>query len=211
MDGFSLAQALILVLALSADTFIAGFSYGAKGVRFPFASVLVVAGICGGTLALSMLLGGAAGGLIPAAVTRALGFLVLFLTGGVKLFDSSLKALLRKRPRSRKRIHFCLFSLCFILDVYADPEKADEDYSQVLSPREAAPLAAALSLDGLAAGLGAGLSTMGWGFPATLSLAVSVLAMELGGALGRRLAKRAGGLDWLGGVLLLLLAFSKLF
>lgn len=205
------AESLLLVLALSTDAFVASFSYGTGGVRIPLPSVLVIAGVCSGTLAASLVLGSVIGPWLPSGLTAGVCFALLLCIGAVKLFDSSVKALIRRRKLPERRIKFCLFSLCFILDVYADPEKADRDYSRVLSPGEAASLSLALSLDGLAAGFGAGLTSTGWLLPVLLSLAVGICAVEAGCCIGRKVSQKLSfDLSWLSGVLLIVLAFSKL-
>lgn len=85
-------------------------------------------------------------------------FVSVFIFGLIKLFDSSIKSFIRKHKGIRKQLRFSMFSLNFILNIYADPEDADTDSSRDLSPREAVSLAIALSLDGLAVGFGAGLA-----------------------------------------------------
>ncbi|MFR7949564.1 MAG: manganese efflux pump [Acutalibacteraceae bacterium] len=104
-----------------------------------------------------------------------------------------------------------MFSLKFILDVYADPEKADRDGSRVLSPAEAASLAVALSLDGLAVGFGAALMQVNVLIVMLFSLAVGMLAVRLGGKIGNRAAQKLSfDLSWFSGALLIVLAILKL-
>ena len=203
-------EALALVLALSLDAFAASFAYGADRVRIPPASLAVISGVCSGVLGLSLLLGSGAAPWLPAGIPSLIGFLLLLIIGCVRLFDRSIKALIRSRRLTEKRIQFHLFSLCVILDIYACPQNADRDQSRVLSPGEAASLAMALSLDGLAAGFGAGLSQVDWLLPVLFSLIVGAAAVRLGDLAGQRLAKRIPfDLSWLSGLLLILLALLK--
>ena len=207
----SLLELFLLVTAVSADAFAASFAYGVGRIRIPAASVSVIAGIATAVLLLSLLLGGVLRPWLPDGITTGLSFGILFLLGFLKLFDSSLKSFLRRHTTVRREWKVAGFQLRFILNVYADPEEADSDRSHTLSPREAAPLAAALSLDGLAAGFGAGLSSVNYPMAALLSLGMSALCVLLGSAFGRRTARRLSfDLSWLGGVLLLLLAGMKL-
>ncbi len=200
-------EALALVLALSLDAFAASFAYGADRVRIPPASLAVISGVCSGVLGLSLLLGSGAAPWLPAGIPSLIGFLLLLIIGCVRLFDSSIKALIRSRRLTEKRIQF---HLCVILDIYACPQNADRDQSRVLSPGEAASLAMALSLDGLAAGFGAGLSQVDWLLPVLFSLIVGAAAVRLGDLAGQRLAKRIPfDLSWLSGFLLILLALLK--
>ena len=53
----SLFETGLLVIALSVDSFVASFSYGANHIRMPFRSVACISGICSGSLGLSLLVG----------------------------------------------------------------------------------------------------------------------------------------------------------
>lgn len=213
MNAFAacVMQAFLLAAALSVDTFAACFAYGAEKIRIPFSSVLVISGVCSAILAVSLLLGRVLLPMIPDSVTHIICFLLLLMLGLIKLFDSSLKALIRRHANLRRQLRFSILSLHFILDIYADPEKADCDRSRSLSSAEAAALAVALSLDGLAAGFGAGLSAPGIAAALMFSMLMGVAAVLIGSLAGRRLAERSSlNLSWLGGAILILLAFLKL-
>ena len=137
------------------------------------------------------------------------GFLLLL--GVTKLFDSSIKAYIRRHKAMKRDIRFSLSSLRFILTVYADPQEADRDASQSLSAGEAASLAVALSLDSLAAGIGAGVSRVGPLEAAAVAFFLGILAVLAGHAAGKRLAERCpSDLSWIGGLLLILLAIGRL-
>ncbi|MFR2843702.1 MAG: manganese efflux pump [Acutalibacteraceae bacterium] len=60
----------------------------------------------------------------------------------------------------------------------------------MLSPAEAASLAVALSLDGLAVGFGAALMQVNVLIVMLFSLAVGMLAVRLGGKIGNRAAQK---------------------
>lgn len=154
---YAALEALLLVVALSLDAFVASFAYGAQRIRIPYSSAAIISVICTAMLAVSLLAGSLLRPFLPQSLTKGLCFAILFLLGLVKLCDSTIKTLIRKHKRMHRQVSFSLFSLKFILDVYADPEKADRDGSRELSPAEAASLAVALSLDGLAVGFGAAL------------------------------------------------------
>ena len=114
---------------------------------------------------------------------------------------------LRRHGGGQREFRFSALRLHFILQIYADPEEADADDSRVLSLREAAALAAALSLDGLAAGFGSGLTGSGTALLLVLSFAATAGAVSFGCRTGARLARGARrDLSWAGGALLLLLA-----
>ena len=207
----SVIQATILVIALSMDAFVASFAYGTNKIKIPFNSVMVINLICSGLLAIALFLGEVISSFIPPYLTSTICFTILFALGVVKLFDSSIKALIKKNSCLNKKIQFSMFSLCFILDIYANPEVADKDSSRVLSPAESASLAIALSLDGIAVGFGAGLATFNYIEVILLSLILGIIAVKAGCFIGNKIAERlALNLSWLSGVLLIVLAFMKI-
>lgn len=211
MNGlfYAVLEALLLVVALSMDAFVASFAYGAQRIKIPFSSAAIISVICTAMLAVSLLAGALLRPFLPQGLTRGLCFALLFLLGVAKLCDSAIKTLIRRHKRMHRQVSFSVFSLKFILDVYADPEKADRDGSRVLSPAEAASLAVALSLDGLA--VGAALMQVNVLIVMLFSLAVGMLAVRLGGKIGNRAAQKLSfDLSWFSGALLIVLAILKL-
>jgi len=147
---------------------------------------------------------------MPPAVAAWIGFSILFVLGVTKLFDSFIKRMI-KSGKLFSKIKFKLFSLNFILHVYAEPEQADIDASRILSPKEAVYLAVALSLDGLSVGFGAGLSGANPVLVVGLSLIFGFLAVIFGALLGRRFAEKFSlDLSWFSGALLIILAVLRL-
>lgn len=206
-----LLEALLLVTALSLDAFASSFAYGAAKIKIPVSSLVVINLICSGTLALALLFGGLLQGVLPSGLGSGLCFLLLLGLGTLKIFDSAIKALIRKHGRFQKKIRFSLLHLGFILKIYANPETADRDHSRILTAGEAAALALALSLDGMAVGFGAGLAQSTSLLVVLLSLMSDTLALTLGCWLGHRcqsLLRR--DLSWVSGALLILLAILKL-
>ena len=177
-------EIFVLVTALSVDAFAAGFAYGVSKIKVPFRSLLIVTGASSLILALSLLLGRLAGALLPPGLTGAFGFVVLAGLGVFKFFD---------RTNGR------------------EAEKADKNRDQVVSPAEALALGAALSVDSLAAGIGAGALFVPIPAAFLTSVLVGGAALLLGEGLGGFLSARfRSSFSWVSGCLLLLLAFLKL-
>ncbi len=180
-----ITQIILLITAVSVDSFAASLAYGIKKVDIPLSSLFILSAISGGTLALSMCAGSFICGFIPAVFTKILGAVLLFGLGFFKLFDRS-------------------------CDDQA--KKANRNNDQLLTPAEAASLGAALSLDSIAAGLGVGFPTPALLAATAGSFLVSIAAILLGSYLGRKIACcSCKNFCPLGGVLLILLAFCKLF
>lgn len=204
-------EAVAIASALSVDAFVAGFAYGTKQIRLSHRSVLVINLICSAIVGLSLGLGSLVAMFIPEGVQRGLCFGLLFALGLIKLLDGITRSAIRKCGNLDGRLDFSLFSLRFVLHVYADPAAVDLDHSKSISVAEAASLALALSLDGAAAGFGAAMGKISIPAVVTASLAANQISLLLGSWLGERLSRRLNmSLGWLGGVILLLLALSKL-
>lgn len=202
-------EAALISLVLSLDAFVASFAYGSKGIKIPFRSSLVIALTCAGTTGLALLVGTLARQYIPYGLAGGISFAILFILGIAKLADSITKSIIR-RQTINKQIKFSLLNIRFILMLYADPENADVDGSKTLSTTEAAWLATALSLDGLAVGLGAALGSASGYMIFFLTIISGLAAITLGDFLGNKAAERINiNLSWLGGVLLILLALGS--
>lgn len=201
----------LLVIALSVDAFVASFAYGSDKIKIPVISVAIISSICSMVLIVSTLLGSFIKQFIPPHSTNIICFIILFILGTIKLFDSSIKSFIRKNANLKKELKFSAFNLSFILNIYADPQNADCDSSKILSPAEAAPLAFALSIDGLAVGIGAGLVTINFVEIVILSLLSNAIAVLLGSYMGYKIAESTDlNLSWISGTLLIILSFMKL-
>lgn len=206
-----LAEVFLLVAAISVDAFVASFAYGVDRIKIPFSSVLLIAWICSAFLAVSMLLGDLVGEIIPDGTVRGISFSLLFLIGSVKLFDKMIKRWIGKHRNTKKEISFHLFSLRMILQIYADATEADRDASRILSFREAAGLAVALSFDSIAVGIGVGMTSNGLGWTLLLSFLTGLLAVLAGEVLGRKISQKIRcDFSFVSGLLLIALAFCKL-
>jgi len=208
---FPIIEAAVLASSLSIDAFTAGFAYGSKKIRIPMSSIQVINVICCLMTGLALLVGTGVRAHITEGLAIGIAFTVLFIIGLIKLMDGIIKSIILKHAKLDKSIQFSLFSLQFILRLYADPEAADADVSSHISPAEAVMLAVSLSLDGIAVGFGAALAgvnpwaLLGW------SLVTNMMALILGRKLGHSLAEKLPfNISWLGGLVLIGLAFSQL-
>ncbi len=207
----STLEAILLVIALSIDAFFASFAYGSNKIKIPLISIIIINVICTSILASSLFLGSIIGPYIPNHLTNGICFALLFVLGIVKLFDNWIKTLIRKHNKLNKELKFSMFNINFVLNIYANPEVADRDYSRVLSPLEAASLAIAVSLDGLAAGFGVGLVNINLIEVVFFSFLVGMAAIILGCYIGNKIAEKLSfNVSWLSGALLLVLAILKL-
>lgn len=208
----TILESLMLASALSIDTFVAGFAYGGNKIKIPFLSVQIINIVCSSILGISLFAGTLLRQYISSGLTVVICFSILFVLGIIKLLDSITKSIIRKHNKLNKEIKFSMLNFKFILNLYADPEKADVDCSRIISPMEALSLAVALSLDGLAVGFGAALGNVNGVTVFLCSLVTNAVGILLGCYIGNKIAREIRfDLSWLSGVLLIILAILKLF
>lgn len=204
-------QSLAIALAISLDAFAASFAYGSQKIIVPLKSVLTLNAISTLITAIALLLGKALEGYIPHSLTAGISFAILFILGIVNILDSVTKSIIRKHSQFNKEVKFSLFNFRFILTLYANPEKADVDKSKILSPVEAVSVGVALSLDGVAVGFGAALAGHNVWIIIIGSVILGISAVISGSHLGNKIANKTTiNLSWLGGCILIIMAFSKL-
>jgi len=198
-------QAWMLVIALGIDAFACAFGYGASKIKIPFKSVMLINFVTSVLLAVGLFFGSIIGNFLPEEAAGWVSFTILFALGIYKLFDSAIKNIIRKHNGVDKKIQFSLFSLKFLLNIYADPVKADVDGSQELSLKEAMPLAIAVGLDGLSVGFGVGIAGSTYALLIIgLSLISDIIAVMFGCYLGNKIAKKISlDLSWLSGIILI--------
>lgn len=205
-------EAAALASALSVDAFVASFAYGSDKIKIPLLSAQIINLICSFVVLIAMIAGTFVKRFIPDWLTVGICFAILLILGLVKLLDSVTKSIIRKYSSLSKQLHFSMFNFRFVLSLYADPEKADQDHSKIISPKEAASLAIALSLDGIAVGFGAALVNLNVWAVFLCSLITNTAAVMLGSLLGNKVAQKLPfNISWLSGAILIILAFLKLF
>jgi len=207
----AIAEAALLASALSVDTLAAGFAYGSKKIKIPFSSVMIINLICSSILGISLYAGAIVRRYLPGGLSLAVSFTILLIIGMIKLLDSITKSIIRKHNGIKKEISFSMLNFKLILNLYANPENADIDDSKAISSTEAAMLALSLSLDGIAIGLGAGLANANILAVFFWSLITDVIFIIFGRFIGNKAAQKLPfNISWLGGVVLIGLAVSKL-
>jgi len=204
-------EAALLALTLSTDVFVAFITYGGRDIRVPRLSALTAAFMCAVIFLLFGFIGRLLSQYFPDGVNMFLGFIILLVVGLIRIFDSAVKALIR-RGLPHRRFKLRALGLSVLLEVYADPETADVDKRGDLSVRESALLAAAMSFDGAAAGFCAYAGGINIWIATVFSLVFSVAAIAAGLRLGKFLSGRCPiDTSFIGGILLIALAITKLF
>lgn len=183
MDSIKLINGILLMIALTTDSFVVSFAYGMEKKKMPFAIVAGMNLIMSSFLGMAVLAGNFLAGIFPKDFTSRIGTLLLL---GIGLYR--------------------------IIDFWLKREKEREQKVKNLTAAEGFILAFVLSVDSLAVGLGTGLVQSGELLLAAGSFVTGILMMEAGWNMGYRLrltVKR--DLSWLSGVCLLLLAAGSLW
>lgn len=203
-------EILLFVLVLSLDAFTASIAYGTGKIKIGFLPALIISAVGAAALWLSVSLGSWLSLYCSANLCKTLGFVVLFLVGLFNFMQGALKSYIRRQRDNSANMHFRLREIDLFVEVLVDETRADADHSNHLSSREALYLAAALSIDSLATGVGIGFTGMVAWQLAACALAVNLAAVFAGCLLGRVLSRCVKlDLSWLGGMVLIVLALCR--
>ena len=206
----SALEAALLALSLSTDLLVAFIAYGGRDIRVPARTTLVTSLVCTGIFLIFGIVGCFASPLLSKSAGKAIGFLTLLIIGLIRVFDGTVKELIR-RGLPHRQLRLRAMGLSILLEVYADPETADRDCGGELSVHEGALLAAAMSFDGAASGVGAAAGGVSIILTAAV-LFILGLAFTAGGIrLGKFLSgKSPANMSVIGGILLIALAAMRL-
>lgn len=198
-------EACLLAAAVCMDVFFAAIGCSFSGIHIPKRCAALISAVGTVFLGISLLGGSLLGRLLPEVIFRYAGAFLLLAMGTVTLLKEALRAAFRaRRPHIRRKALGLVIEICF------DETLADADGSKTLSMSEAFSFAAAMSIDSLASGIGAGLTGAGIPLCLTLTLVLGYVLTILGSVLGRHCRSRSR-FSWLGGAMLVVLAVCRLF
>ncbi|WP_077301748.1 sporulation membrane protein YtaF [Virgibacillus pantothenticus] len=196
---------ILLVIAVSLDSFSAGIVYGIRNIRVPFNALLIIM-ICSGVIVfVSMTIGSMFLSVLTPDIASTLGGSILIILGGFA-FTNCLRSNpnLAKQNQDRKQN--------ILATVLSTPDKADLDRSGTISPGEAVLLGLALALDAFGAGIGASMLGYEPIVTAILIACMSGIFLFFGLSAGRLLikSKHMQQLTFLPPLLLITLGISNL-
>ena len=144
---------LFLGFAVSIDGFVAGIAYGLKDIRIPMKSLLIICITTIISTTIAMWTACFLGIFMNTQLALLCGSLLLILIGIFSLFQEYLT-----KDAHKNRIHEeahppkLTFSLGrLVINIMADPEKADVDHSRGINSTEALFLGLALGFDNIIA------------------------------------------------------------
>lgn len=204
-------ETILLVTALSIDAFVASIAYGTNKIKIPFYSIATINIVCTLLLGISLYFGSMVREVVPGNFIGLIGIVILLGLGIYQLFQGLFKSLIEKYLVKNEKVNFQLFDFRFVLEIYIDEIKADFDQSRRLNMKEALALAVALSIDGIAAGIGSALGNINYTQILLFSLIFHMLAVWCGVWIGQHLRRKINiNISWLSGVILISLALVKL-
>lgn len=227
---------LLMAFALSLDGFGVGLTYGLRRIRVPFSSMLVIAFWTVFAMGISMLFGHWIKLWLKIFPAGMLGAVILLGLGSFQL----LQAIRRNKQGSTEAnsvpeaayeeeklmpvmaanrevtalepvLKINLRFLGLVIQVLRAPAIADLDCSGTISIKESVLLGIALAMDAFATGIGAALAGMSLsvvGVVAFTQLAMIQTGQELAGKVPDYLLEKV---DFLPGVVLILIGLGKLF
>lgn len=202
---------LLLVIAISIDAFAVSITYGIRKIKIPLISAIIISLTGTGFLLISLFLAKVFSSFLQEGTCTALSVILLMIIGLTDLFQSTIKTYLRKH-KGQANVSFSAFNISFGIEIFLDETKADRDNSKTLSAKEAVMLAVALSIDSLATGFSAGLSVTNIPLQIIFCFIAGIVFCLTGGLIGEKIqAKSRIDLSWLSGVILIILAISKIF
>ena len=168
---------ILFALALNLDSFGAGMAYGARQIKVPLLSLLIISLISVAAIIISMLGGQIFLPFIPAGLAHRLGGILLMIIGLWVLCQTRRSGQAAAKDSQEensvnKMIKIHIRPLGLIVQILREPARADLDSSGVISPGEALVLGVALAMDALGAGFA--VSMLG------LSIGLTSLVVGLG-------------------------------
>lgn len=210
---------VLFALALNLDSFGAGVAYGARKIRVPFSSLLIISLISVAAISISMFAGRVFANFLTPAAAHRVGGILLLCIGVWVLFQSYRSGNPTRAAETGKTVEeqpkiveIRIRPLGLVVQILREPARADLDQSGVITASEALLLGVALAMDAFGAGFAA--SMMGFSIVATaLVVGIGHFCLTfLGIAAGRLFAGCRLGrqLVALPGFLLILLGILKL-
>jgi putative sporulation protein YtaF len=182
---------LFIAVSCNLDNVCVGLAYGARGIRIPLASNLLIAAVTAGGTGLCMVFGHQAFRVLPPQIGSVLGALLLVVMGVWIIQQEAFRG--RAKPEKIRAAPSKRSRLRRLFDLLADPILADRDFSGHIDLRESLVLSMALMLNNIPNGVGAGLLALSPAFMVGAVFLLSLLTFRIGLSLGRTVGAR-----WLG-------------
>lgn len=203
---------VMFALAVSADGFMVGLSYGLNKIRIPVTSLLVIALASCMAVTTSMLIGQGLMIYLQPSGAANIGALVIIGVGVYFLLTACREKINSLEIDEQEPVlTFSVRFLGIIVQILKEPSRADFDASGEISTREAFFLGLALALDALGAGIGVAMTGFNIFYTAITVGVVKFMVVNLGIMLGHRVInRRLQSLSaWVPGLVLICIGFME--
>ncbi|HCF51502.1 MAG TPA: sporulation membrane protein YtaF [Syntrophomonas sp.] len=203
---------VMFALAVSADGFMVGLSYGLNKIRIPVLSLIVIAFASCLAVTTSMLIGQGLMTYLQPHGAANIGALVVIAVGIYFLLNAFREKINRLEIDDKEPfITFSIRFLGIIVQILKEPARADFDASGEISTREAFFLGLALALDALGAGVGVAMTGFNIFYTAITVGVVKFIVVNLGIILGHRvLSRRLQSISsWIPGLVLICIGLME--
>ena len=198
----------MLIITSSIDLLLAGTIYGIGNIKVPKKSILTIGFISALIFSFACYIGSLFSNFIPIYYLKILSLVLLTTIGLLKLCHCFL--IQKLDGFLKKKIKVTLFSFIFLITVYIDPKKADQDHSNILSPKEAIGTSFALSMDGIGVGIASGITASYLMITILLSFFITIVLFYFGILGGKTISKFSErDFSWCTGLFLIILAWIR--
>lgn len=198
---------IFLAVIVSIDTYLASASYCNSGIKIPFLSMSVISLISALMLGFSLGFSDFIGSLVSPEICRLCGTAVITAIGIMTIFKSIIRSIIN-HISEKGELSVKSGKYGIVMKLYLDETTADFDNSKTLSIAESSALALASSLDSVATGLSSGFAGIK-PFPAfAFTFIAGIISIALGNLTGKKLSGLNHDFSWVGGILLIIFAFS---
>lgn len=207
----NLLEIFLIIFSLSIDALVVSFAYGANKTKISLSQQFIITSISSSILVASIFIGGLLQKLLPSQFTAFICIFILATLGALRLFEAFFKHYLHKKPDNCHTLGFSFLGIHFNFKASLPHASSIPKAYKTLTFKESCYLGGALSLDSIAVGIGIGLLNISYLQVLILSLLINLLMLFFGNLLGYKLSQKWGvDLGWLSGLILLLLAMSKI-
>lgn len=207
-----LVMIVLFAMAVSADGFVVGLSYGCSRIRIPFLSLVVIAASSALAVTASMLMG--QGMLLLFSQKASVIGAILIMLVGIYFILNGFRSRIASIETDDEEplLSFSVRFLGIIVQILKEPNTADMDASGEISIREAFFLGLALALDALGAGVGVAMTGFSILYTAIAVGMIKFIVVNTGMCLGKRIdSKPLRTLSaWIPGLVLLMIGFMEL-
>ena len=200
---------IILILALSMDTFLISENFGSNKIKINIPTSIVISLASALSLCLSISLSNILSKVIPIYLFNILSFFLLITIGSYNIFSFAIKKYLKNMQIINKNVNKKDKKENLIINVFIDETKADINHSNNLDIKESFLIGILGSIDSICAGLSFPYTNIFIVFILTFFICFSLIIT--GFKTGNVFSETSKiNLSWFSGILLIILAFTKI-